>query len=266
MKGPAAKIPPGVRIAPDVVGGVNGEWVEGEQTAGSEVLLYLHGGGYFACSPKTHRAVTTAFALEGFRVFVPDYRLAPEHPFPAAVMDAVSVCRALTGESRLTIAGDSAGGGLALAAMVYLRDRGERLPSAAALFSPWTDLANTGESRPANDRKCAMFRAAGLPKGSGYYLGKHDPRDPLASPLYADLHGLPPLLIHAGLDETLLDDSTRLADRARAAGVEVSLTLWPAVPHVWQLLHRFIPEGRESLRMAARFLAGEEKSGARGGT
>jgi acetyl esterase/lipase len=253
------KTPRGVRIAPATVGGVPGEWVESASEGGGAVLVYLHGGGYFACSARTHRPFTTAFARHGFRVFAPNYRLAPEHPFPAAVNDAVAVYRALRGDAgagaAIVLAGDSAGGGLVLAAMLQLRDEGDRLPAAAALFSPLTDLVGTGSSRQTNDKRCAMFHGKGLARATEYYLaGGGDPRHPLASPLFADLRGLPPLLIHAGADETLLDDSTQFAERARAAGVPVELTVWPAVSHVWQLFHPFVPEGRQSLAQASAFL------------
>jgi len=250
------KTPRDVRITQTILGGVPGEWIE--CGAPSDVLLYLHGGGYFACSARTHRAYTTAFARLGFKVFAPDYRLASENPFPAAVIDAVAAYRAVRAEAGAStpvfIGGDSAGGGLALAAMVKLRDEGDALPTAAVLFSPLTDLAGTGKSRHTNDTRCAMFHGAGLARGAGFYLCGADPRNPLASPLYADLRGLPPLLIHVGADETLLDDSTQLAERARAAGVTVELKVWEAVPHVWQLFHPFVPEGRQSLVEASEFL------------
>lgn len=253
------KTPADVRIIPATLGGVPGEWLQcAEET--KAVLLYLHGGGYFACSARTHRPFTTAFARQGFRVYAPDYRLAPENPFPAAVMDAVAAWRAVRAEAGasapMVIGGDSAGGGLALAAMLKLRAEGDALPAAAALFSPLTDLVGIGESRRTNDKRCAMFHGSGLGRATEFYMadGGGDPRDPLASPLYADLRGLPPLLIHVGADETLRDDATELARRACAAGVRVELTVWPAVPHVWQLFHRFVPEGRQSLTAAAAFL------------
>src|SRR2546427_9695184 len=138
--------------------------------------------------------------------------------------------------------------------MLALRAAGVPLPAAAALFSPWTDLAATGDSIRTNTDRCAMFEGAGVAYSARYYLGDTDPRNPLASPLYADLTGLPPLLIHVGADEVLRDDSTRLAERARAAGVAVELKIWPVVPHAWQLVPHLIPEGRASLREAAEFL------------
>src|SRR5437899_7906609 len=138
--------------------------------------------------------------------------------------------------------------------MLALRAAGVPLPAAAALFSPWTDLAATGDSIRTNTDRCAMFEGAGVAYSARYYLGDTDPRNPLASPLYADLTGLPPLLIHVGADEVLRDDSTRLAERARAAGVAVELKIWPVVPHAWQLVPHLVPEARQSLRESAAFL------------
>ena len=255
--------PAGVRFRPDRLGGVPGEWAEGRDPARA-TLLYLHGGGFVACSPRTHRPLTGWFARHGFRVFAPEYRLAPEHPFPAAVEDSVAAWRGLVerdgmdglhrSSARTAIAGDSAGGTLALAAMLALRDAGAALPCAAALFSPATDLAGTGASLRENARRDAMFRPEGLRHLAAAYLDGADPRAPLASPLYGDLAGLPPLLLHAGEREVLRDDSVRLAERARAAGIAVELEIWPVVPHAWQFAHVFVPEARRSLRMAAAFL------------
>ena len=251
------KVPDSVRVTPAQLNGVYGEWLESQDPAGS-VLLYLHGGGYFACSAETHRPITAYFAMHGFRVFAPNYRLAPENPFPAAVDDAVAVYRSLlaagNSSQRIVIAGESAGGGLSLSLMLVLRASGTALPAAAALFSPWTDLGATGESIRTNSKRCAMFNGADIGPSARYYLGDADPRNPLASPLYADLSGLPPLLLHVGADECLRDDSTRLAERARAAGVNVESKIWPVVPHAWQLAPHLIPEARQSLREGAEFL------------
>lgn len=251
------KVPAAIRISPAQVGGVSGEWVAGNGESKS-VLLYLHGGGYFGCSAASHRPITAGFALHNFLVFAPDYRLAPENPFPAAVDDAVAAYRGLLAEGFLAesivIAGDSAGGGLALSLLLALRDAGVPMPAAAALFSPWTDLAATGESVRTNAARCAMFHGPDIGLSARYYLGDTDPRNPLASPLYADLAGLPPLLIHVGQDEVLRDDSTRFAERARGAGVRVELKIWPVVPHAWQLAAQKVPEARESIRESAAFL------------
>jgi len=256
MTPPPFAVPPGVRITPGEVGGVPGEWVECDGgTRG--LLLYLHGGGYVACSAQTHRPISCSFAQLGFRVFVPNYRLAPENPFPAAVHDAIEVFLGMTHGSGqpVAVAGDSAGGGLALSLMISLRDAARPLPKAAVLFSPWTDLAGTGPSIQFNDKKCAMFSAATLPKAGRKYLAGAPADDPLASPLYAKLDKLPPLLIHVGADEALLDDSTRVAAKANADGVSVQLKVWPVVPHAWQLLAGRLPEARQSLKEAAEFLS-----------
>lgn len=251
--------PRGVGFREDRLGDVPGEWAESAAPGGGSArttLLYLHGGGFVACSPRTHRPITGWFALNGFRVFVPDYRLAPEHPFPAAIEDAVAAWRALRSRvaGPIVVAGDSAGGTLALALMLALRDAGEALPAGAALFSPATDMTGTGGSVQGNRMRDAMFYPEVLPPLAAAYLAGADPRTPLASPLYADLAGLPPLLLHVGEREILRDDSTRLAERARAAGVAAEVEVWPVVPHVWQFAHATVPEARRSLRAAAEFL------------
>jgi epsilon-lactone hydrolase len=251
------KVPAVVRITPAEINRIPGEWVESQSVA-SGVLLYLHGGGYFACSAETHRPITAWFAQHGFRVFAPNYRLAPEHRFPAAVDDVAAAYRGLLAAGhaphRIVVAGDSAGGGLALSLLLVLRAASTPLPAAAALFSPWTDLAATGESVHTNTRRCAMFHGPAIGPTARWYLGDADPKNPLASPLYADLSHLPPMLIHVGEREVLRDDSTRLAEKARAEGVALELKVWPVVPHVWQLAHTMIPEARQSLRETAEFL------------
>jgi cation diffusion facilitator CzcD-associated flavoprotein CzcO/acetyl esterase/lipase len=253
--------PSGVRYRAAVVGGVAGEWVEADAPGtASCTMLYLHGGGFVGCSPQTHRPLTAALALHGMRVFVPDYRLAPEHPFPAALDDVRAAWDGLRtawaeagGAGRLVVAGDSAGGNLALALMISLRDAGQPLPAAAALFSPSTDLTGASPSLAANARRDAMFDGAALGRLAEAYLAGADPAQPLASPLLADLSGLPPLLLHVGEGEALRDDALRLADKARVAGVQVELKVFHAVPHVWQLIWR-LPEARHSVREASRFL------------
>ena len=253
------RIPRDIQIK-TVAGPVPGEWVISDQAASdAPVMLYLHGGGFFACSPATHRGVTTAFARSGkLRLFVPDYRLAPEHPFPAALDDAIACCdwiSAETGQPVAAIAGDSAGGNLVLATLLRLRDTGRAMPAAGVAFSAVTDLAATGASIVENDQRDALFFGASVARLSEVYLpAGGNPRDPLASPLYADLAGLPPLLLHVGADEVLRDDSVRLAARAQAAGVDVTLRVWPSVPHAWQLMAQILPEGRQSLQEALHFV------------
>jgi acetyl esterase/lipase len=256
LAGGKLPIPPDVTFRDDIVGGIKGEWVTAPGTP-KATLLYLHGGGYFACSPRTHRPITAAYAKHGFSVFVPDYRLAPEHPFPAAIEDAHAAWNGLLAAGHaadaLSVSGDSAGGGLILALLLTLRDKGDGMPAAAALLSPWADLAAAGASIRSNARRDAMFTKDGILNCSRLYLNGEDPKTPLASPVYADLRGLPPLLIHVGDREMLRDDSTRLAEHARAAGVPVDLRIWPVVPHVWQLA-QFVPEARDSMRLLSHFL------------
>jgi acetyl esterase/lipase len=251
--------PRGATFTAGSLGGVPGEWVgAGGVEAGT--LLYLHGGGYFACSPFTHRSVTAAYATRGLKVFAPDYRLAPEHPFPAAVDDALAVYRALLdggiAPGTLAIGGDSAGGGLARATLLGAKAEGLPMPACALLFSPWTDLAGTGASLQTNQKRDAMLVSGKLREGARFYLNGADPMNPLASPLYGDFSGLPPLLIQVGDTEILLDDSTRLAAAARAAGVPVDLKIWPNMPHVWQVSQFFLPEARTALDEAAAFAKG----------
>ncbi len=254
------RIPRGIRITP-VQRPVPGEWVVSDRAAfDAPALLYLHGGGFFACSPATHRGVTTAFARSGeLRVFVPDYRLAPEHRFPAALDDVIACCDWIEAEGGCPVAaivGDSAGGTLTLAALLRLRDSGRSLPAAAVTFSALTDLAATDGSRTENDRRDAMFFGDSIAKLIEVYLPPcQDPHDPLVSPVYGDLTGLPRLLLHVGSDEVLRDDSVRFAARAKAAEVDVTLRIWPVVPHAWQLMAQLLPEGRQSLQDAIGFVS-----------
>jgi monoterpene epsilon-lactone hydrolase len=258
-------------------GATEGEWIElatdqttnktanranrgADSNNGNHVrtILYLHGGGYYFCSPSTHRSIT--FTLASFanaRTFVPKYRLAPEYPFPAALDDAVAAyCRLLADgvpASSIVIAGDSAGGGLAMATLIALRDSKIALPAGAMVFSPWTDLAATGPSLTTNDGRDAMFPGRMIKLAASLYLAETPATHPLASPLYADLGGLPPLLIQVSDSEVLLDDSVRLAERARAAGVRVQLEVWPGLPHAWHIFWPFLPESKSAIAAAAAF-------------
>lgn len=252
--------PRGVEYESGSVGGVPGEWVRPRAGAAGLKILYIHGGGFIACSPKTHRPVTGAFARRGFTVFVPDYRLAPEHPFPAAIDDAVAVWRSFAAEGPAFVVGDSAGGNLALVLMVRARDESLPAPLAAVLFSPWTDLLGTGTSHKANAKRDALFSPVALRQVAATYLGAADPSQPFASPLYADLTGLPPLLIHCSVSELLRDDAIQLAAKAQSVGVRVSLNVFPVVGHVWQFAHSVVPEARRSLDEAASFLRQAFKS------
>ncbi|WP_118180882.1 alpha/beta hydrolase [Paraburkholderia phosphatilytica] len=230
-----------------------------QQQHATPTILYLHGGGYYFCSPRSHRTLTFGFAARtNARLFSLDYRLAPEHRFPAALDDAVAAYRRLlsdgTPAQSIVIAGDSAGGGLALATLIALRDAGDELPASAVLFSPWTDLAATGASIRANDGLDPMFAGPSVGRAAAVYLGDTPTTHPYASPLYADLRGLPPMLIQVSSTEVLLDDSTRVAKKIEAAGGRVQLEVWPKLPHVWQMFVPFIPEARRALDRAAAFV------------
>ena len=230
---------------------------EPRQSPPVTVVLYLHGGGYFTCSPKTHRQIIVAMAKAfDAPAYGLDYRLAPEHPFPAAVEDATSAYRWLLekhANARIVLAGDSAGGGLALVTALAARDVGIAPARAIVGFSPWTDLAVTGASIEANARSCAMLTPKGIRAGARLYLAGADPRDPRASPLYANLTGLPPMLLFASRHETLLDDTVRFAERATAAGVNVDVVLRDRLPHVWPIFLRLLPEAREALKTVTDF-------------
>ncbi|MDR5853534.1 alpha/beta hydrolase [Caballeronia sp. LZ062] len=234
----------------------NGEWLR--SATSRRTILYLHGGGYYFCSPRSHRAITFGLAVRAHaNVFSLDYRLAPEHRFPAAVDDAVAAYRALLADAAahsIVIAGDSAGGGLALATLLALRDAGDALPAGAVLLSPWTDLTCSGASMRTNEGRDPMFHAAVFPKVAAQYLGSADAKHPYASPLFGEFHGLPPLLIQAADTELLLDDSTRIAEKARAAGVRADLEIWRNVPHIFPIWAPFMPEARQALSHAARFI------------
>jgi len=234
------------------IGGVAGEWA---LSGSGVVLLYLHGGAYFAGTARSYRPITSFLARRGFDVFAPSYRLAPRHPFPAALEDVRAVYGELAARgSPLALAGDSAGGGLALAMMLTLRDAGSTLPVAAALFSPWTDLAVTGASAREEEASDPVFTRRLVKIAARAYLAGARADDPRASPLYGELGGLPPILIHVGEREMLRDDSLRFAARGVAAGVNVRVVAWRGVPHGWQLAAGLLDEARDSLDAATAFL------------
>lgn len=253
------RVPRDVTVATADANGVPAEWVAVPGAAADRVVYYLHGGAYTTCSPRTHRALAAAIArASGARALLPDYRLAPEHVFPAAVDDAQTAYRWLLASGiapeRIVMAGDSAGGGLAVATAVALRDAGDPLPAGLVLLSPWTDLAATGVTMRTRARADPWLHADGVAPAGRIYLGDADPRSPLASPIYADLQGLPPMLIQVGDDEILLDDAIRLADRARASGVAVTLDIWPGMWHVFQAVLGYMPEPVRAIRKIGVFV------------
>ena len=240
-------------------GGVAAEWVTAEGAPESRVVLYLHGGGYIIGSTRTHRPLMAELSrASSARVLGLDYRLAPEHPFPAPIEDAVAAYRWLLNEgydpARIAVAGDSAGGGLTVAALVQIRYVGLPMPGAAVCISPWVDMEGLGESMETRADADPMVGKEGLLLSAKTYLGGSDPRAPLAAPLYADLRGLPPMLIQVGDAEVLLDDSTRLAGIAREAGVHVEMDVWDDMIHVWHLFAPILPEGRQALSQAGEFI------------
>lgn len=238
---------------------VTGEWIGSADATGQPVLFYLHGGGYSAGSCVTHRELAARLCLaSGARVFVLEYRLAPEHPFPAALHDAVAGYRWLLAQGiapqQLVIGGDSAGGGLAVATLLWLRAHDVALPAANVLVSPWVDLALTGASMQTRAALDLSTSRDGLRRAATWYVQGQDLTQPFASPLYGDLHGLPPLLIQVGDHEVLLDDAIRLAERAIDAGVEVTLEVWDEMWHVWHASAEHVPEARQAIERIGVFV------------
>ena len=228
-----------------------------EARPGTEVL-FLHGGAYSVGSFRNYGHFTWRLGKAArARVLALDYRMAPEHPYPAALNDALAAYRWLLDQGarpdRILLAGDSAGGGLTLALLLKLRDEGVPLPAGAVALSPWTDLATTGASLHTKADTDPMLVASEIPHHAAMYLGGADPRDPYASPLYGDPRGLPPTLIQAGGDEVLLDDGVRMAEKMQAAGCDVELQVWPRMPHVFQLLATVMPEAQAAVAEIARF-------------
>jgi acetyl esterase/lipase len=251
--------PKGTQVSRVMAGGVPGVEVATARSRDDCHVLYLHGGGYVYGSPSYYRDFIWRIAdASAARVLCIDYRLAPEHPFPAAVDDAVSAYRWLLAVGadprRMAVMGDSAGGGLAYGMLLKLRDLGVPLPAAAVALSPWTDLALTGESLRLSSAADPMLSTAQARAFADSYLAGADPKTPYASPLYGNPVGLPPSLIQVGSDEILRDDADRMAERLRGAGCSIELEVWPRMPHVWQLFARILPEGRRAIERIGGFL------------
>jgi monoterpene epsilon-lactone hydrolase len=251
------EFPPDVKQEPVVAAGVPAFWFTPSGAPSDRAILYLHGGGYVMGSVATHRSLIGRLArASGLRCLALDYRLAPEHPFPAGIDDACAAHRWLLAQgipaAGIAIAGDSAGGGLTLATIVALRAAGDPLPAAAVCLSPLADLEQTGASSQGGIDD-PMVSRVGTEVMAQAYLQGHDRRDPRASPIHADYHGFPPLLIQVGTREILLDDAKRVAERARAAGVPVELELGEGLTHVWPL-HPHLPESATAVASIARFV------------
>ena len=242
------------------VRGVDGEWISPANAPQGKAILYFHGGGFRMGSVASHRGLISQIALaSGCRVLAINYRLAPEHRFPAALDDAVAAYDWMRDQGMMpgsiALVGDSAGGNLVLAAMLALRERGLPLPVAGVLMSPWTDLAATGGSYTSRAEADPIHQRSMILALAKNYLGEQgDPRAPLVSPLYADLTGLPPLLIQVGDRETVLDDSVMFSDKARAAGVDVDLEVWDGMIHVFQMFGAQLAEADQAISSIAGFL------------
>src|ERR1700733_11401475 len=255
----AFPLPSDVSVRPVIANGVRAEWTSTPDADPSSAILYLHGGGYVICSLDSHRHLMAEVGrAAGTRTLAINYRLAPEHPFPAPVEDTVAAYRFLLSSglkpTRIAFAGDSAGGGLVIGAMLAIREAGLPLPGCGWCISPWVDMEALGES--------FTDRAEGDPTGQKetirrvgeWYLGGADPRQPHAAPIYGDLRGLPPLLIQVGAAETLLDDSVALARKAGAADVLVDLQIWPEMIHIWHIFFPMLSAGRRAIASGGTFV------------
>lgn len=257
------KLPEGMEAAPAGIDGLEAEWIRAVGATTERAILYFHGGGYVMGSCAAHRAIVAKFVSgSGVPALLFGYRLAPEHPFPAALEDSLTAYRWLlaqgTAPEQIVFAGDSAGGGLCLATLLAVRDEGLPLPAGAAVLSPWTDLTGSGESYRRRD---PLAPDGSWQTYSKYYAGDNDPTLPLISPLFGELHGLPPLLIYVGEDESMLDDSTRFAAKAVAAGVDVRLHVGEGMVHCYPALAPLFPEATEALADILHFI--RDHTGAR---
>jgi monoterpene epsilon-lactone hydrolase len=251
----------GVHVRKDTIAGLHSEWLTPDGSPDDKLLLYWHGGAYVMGSCASHRPCVSHIAREaGIRALVPEYRLAPEYPFPAAVEDSVRLYRALLEQGyeakNIAIAGDSAGGGLCVAMLLSLRDQGVELPAAAGLLSPWLDLSGQGESMTTRVGQDPWFNPEDLPHVTAYYCSDSELTDPLVSPVFAQAAGLPPTLIQVGDDELLLSDSERLAENMRASGGAIEIDVWPGMWHVWQMFIGLMPESRDAVVKLGNFIKG----------
>lgn len=257
----AAMVPTasGVDIQQETIAGLKCEWLTPTAAADDKLLLYWHGGAYVMGSCASHRPCVSHIAKEaGIKAIIPEYRLAPEHPFPAAIEDSVALYRALLERgfdpANIVVAGDSAGGGLSVAMLLSLRDANLPLPAAAGLLSPWLDLSGQGESMTTRKDRDPWFNPEDLPHVTHHYCDDANLANPLVSPVFADAAGLPPTLIQVGDDELLLSDSERLAKHMRESGGTVEIDVWPGMWHVWQMFIGLMPESRAAVAKLAAFV------------
>lgn len=259
MEKVAFKVAPDIQVENVTAAGRTAEWLCAPEIQADRAILYFHGGGYVMGSLTTHRSLAGELSRAAqAAVLLVDYRLAPENPFPAAVEDGVASFRWLVDQGfaprRLAIAGDSAGGGLTMATLVSLRDQGLPMPAAAAPISPWSDLTCTNDSYQTRADADPLIVNADIGGMAKFYLQGTDSKSPLASPNYASLRSLPPLLIHVGRDEVLLDDSIKLHAKAQADGVDSTLEVWDDMIHVWHAFHPMLPEGKQAIARIGAFL------------
>ena len=252
-------LPEGVSSEETEAEGVRAEWVRAPGAKEDTVVLYFHGGGYVIGSPASHRHLAAAVShAAGAVVLSLDYRLAPEKPFPAAVQDAVSGYRWILGQGiapeQVALAGDSAGGGLTVATLLALREEGEPLPAAGVCMSPWVDLTCSSDTYRTKAETDALVKKEDVLRYASLYLAGQDPEKPLASPLFADHKGLPPILIHVGSEEVLLDDSVGLDRRLKESGVDATLEVWEEMIHVWHVFHPILKEGRHAISRIGEFV------------
>jgi epsilon-lactone hydrolase len=258
-------VPKDVQVHPCEIDGIPAEWINPTGAQDNKVVLHLHGGGYVTGGINSHQMMCVLMAQTlKMNILLPEYRLAPEHPFPAALDDSLKVYRWLLAQGHrpddILLSGDSAGGGLSLALVLSLRDAGEPLPAALLCMSPWTDLAFTGRSYISNAKSEAVLQEDALREWAACYVGKEKTDLPLISPLYADFHGFPPLFIQVGSREILLDDARMLAEKARADGVDVTLNIWEGMWHDWQALGALIPESRQAFEQFGKFILEHTRS------
>lgn len=253
------KLPENMRIEEAKIGEMYAEWMVPGGAARDKAILYFHGGGYVIGSPQGHRPhVAKVVQGSGIPALVIDYRLAPENPFPAALDDALAgYCWLLEQKiapEHIVFMGDSAGGGLCLAALLAIRQQDLPLPGGAVALSPWTDLTCSGESLKSNEKVDPLTWRESWTIFSKYYVGEHDAADPLVSPLFGDLAGLPPLLLFVGNDELLRDDAVRYAEKAKAAGVDVTLRVGEGMFHCYPVCAPMFPEATEAMQELTRFI------------
>jgi len=252
------KLPAGIEVSAVSIDGLKAEWILPAHKSKDKVIFYTHGGGYVSGSCSDHRAIVAKLVkATDITALLFEYRLAPEHPYPAALDDAVAAYNWLLAQGisseNIMIVGESAGGGLALAALLAMRDQGFPLPVAAVAISPWTDLTCSGDSYRSKAKVCLSPDGSWTVFGK-YYVGDNDPSWPWISPLYGDLHDLPPLLIYVGDDEILRDDSIRFAEKARAAGIEVALRVGKGMVHCYPLMAPLFPEATEAMDEICAFI------------